>query len=151
MRSELRAREPLSGYPPTVGEPSCIEVSRVGALAIETSGSLVRVVWTGTADASAIEALLECARANARRLGEGTLQQLLVIADGATGISRDGRRAIMKFGPENPWDRAAIVGVRYELKVVIELTQRVFSMMMMDTAELNFMDTEAEARAWLEA
>ena len=109
------------------------------------------MVWTGAADVDAIEGLIACARTTSERLG-GPLRQLrlLVLAHDATGLSGPGRRALMGFKNNNPWERVAVVGLRYEIKIVIEMVHRVFALLPVEQAELKFLDTEAEARAWLE-
>lgn len=123
-----------------------------GAFVIQTRGRLVRLVWTGTAELDAVEALIACARSNTERLGGEVRQQhLLVIANEAGGLSGEGRRALMTFKNDNPWERVAVVGLRFEIRIVIEMVHRVFTMLPVEQAELSFMDTEAEAMAWLEA
>ena len=130
---------------------SSIEESRAGAFVLQAEGRLIRLVWTGGAELDAIEGLIECARATSERIG-GPLRQLrlLVLAHDATGLSGPGRRALMGFKNNNPWERVAVVGLRYEIKIVIEMVHRVFALLPVEQAELKFLDSETEARAWLD-
>ena len=113
-------------------------------------GRITYVVWRGEASEADLRALREFGLAAAEKLGEGAGRKALVNARDATGFSRAARKELIELGREKPWDHVAFVGMRFEVKVLIELVTKAINTMRSESTRIGFVDTEAEGLAWLE-
>lgn len=116
----------------------------------ESNASILDVTWTGEATGVEIRALRDYAAACDEEFGEGVVVNALFDASAATGVGRDARGELIELGREKPWERLVFVGVRFEIKVLLELIRKAFQLLKIETAEVAFLDTRAEALAWLD-
>lgn len=117
---------------------------------LELHQSIVHVTWTGEATETEIRALRNYAAACQEELGKDVVMNALVDASAATGVGRDARKELNELGRDKPWERVAFVGVRFEIKVLLELIMKALQLLRIETAEVVFLDTRAEGLAWLE-
>lgn len=124
----------------------------VEALTFDTIGEgIVHIIWEGEATEVSVEALNDHSRKLiAKRADEGDAILALINAEAATGITRHARRKLRDLGAERPWDRVAFVGVRFDIKVMLELIVRALQAVGVETADTRFFDSDEEALAWLE-
>jgi hypothetical protein len=119
----------------------------VDAFTFETiSPSLMRVTWTGHASAESMRAMREYSVRHRELSGTS---RCIVDATEATGFERGARKELHELGREKPWERVAFVGVSFEIKVLLELLTKALQLMRIETSPVIFVDTEAEAMAWL--
>ena len=110
---------------------------------------LSHTIWQGEATAQAFRELREFGLACREASGPGAVMNGIIDAREATGLDRGARKELQELGRAKPWDRVVFIGVRFEVKVLLELVIRALQLMKMDTAEVSFVDTAEQAEAWL--
>ena len=123
----------------------------VEALTMEITGpGSTRLTWKGNAGEASLKAMREFGAKVREEVGPNAFVKALVDAREATGLDRKARKEMTELGREKPWDRMAFVGVRFEVKVMVELVIRALQVLRIKTAEVAFLDTEEEAVEWLD-
>ena len=128
-----------------------MEPKTVGTLFMETyRPNILRIRWNDELTTLEIAAMLEYTEAVRRELGspDAAISAIIDVGSGVQ-IHKSARKAIMDMGRAKPFFRSAIVGAPYRIKVLLELTINAIRLIVPDTAESQFFDTEEEGLAWL--
>ncbi|KIG15591.1 hypothetical protein DB30_05465 [Enhygromyxa salina] len=127
-----------------------MEAKIVGRTRLATVGSnTLHLQWHGDIGAAEVTAIEAYSAALRQELGGDAQVYALVEIGDDVGISRDARPGIGTLAREQPWAATALVGARYEVKVLIELTLNATRLLTKAVHDVAFFDTNAEARAWL--
>ena len=113
-------------------------------------GPIVLVTWQGEASEAGIRALYDYAARAREAYGEDVATRAIIDAREATGIERAGRAEFRRSSKNKSWEYAAIVGIRFEIRVVLELAAKGIEILKLPLTRLGFFDDQAEAMAWLE-
>ena len=111
----------------------------------------MRVIWAGEATEAAVLALRDFTATCKRTLGPEAAVNVLIDASQGTAIPRAARKAFAQLGRERYWERAAFVGVRFEMRVVIEMMTKALELLDVGAPRMTFVNTQAEALAWFQA
>jgi hypothetical protein len=111
---------------------------------------VIRIQWNGQLTADEVNGMREYTRALRHELGgDEPIYTIVTIGEGVE-IKRNARKAIMALSRERAWAATAIVGARYEVKVLVELTINAVRLLVDGAAASKFVDTEEQALAWLD-
>lgn len=128
-----------------------MESTTVGSTVLDTVRSnLICIRWNGALTAADVNAIREYTSALQRELGDDVPIYAYVKIGEGVQIKNEARKAIMTLSREHPWAAIAVVGARYEIKVLLQLTINAITLLVKDTALTSFVDTEEQALAWLD-
>jgi len=127
-----------------------IEPREVGAFTMEVlEPGLIYLIWRGTADAESFEGLRAFDGDCRAAFGADRPIHAIVDAKHATGLVRSMRQQLFELSSEHPWDRIVVIGMRFELEVVLELVARGLRLLKSDTGDIAFVDSLEQAQAKL--